>query len=133
MNSTVHELLKGWCVYLVLLFCESIIHPMNKFEVLSISLLCGLCLCAADCQILQAQDIISQINITSSPNSVGSGTQAQAWWWNPDDNTSVLIGTYATTGTSNFTPGSDRKVLVLDNAASTVWPHLEPPTNLRVN
>jgi hypothetical protein len=49
-----------------------------------------------------------------------SGTQAKAWWWNPDDNTSVLIDTYNTTGTRNFTPSSVRKVLVLDNAASNL-------------
>jgi hypothetical protein len=71
------------------------------------------------------------------------GTQAKAWWWNPDDNSSVLIGTYATTGTRNFTPGSARKVLVLDNAASglaapgstTYSAHSvapSPPTHLRV-
>lgn len=68
-----------------------------------------------------------------------SGTQAKAWWWNPDNNTSVLIGTYNTTGTRNFTPSSARKVLVLDNTASSLaapgttvysWP--SPPTNLRV-
>jgi hypothetical protein len=49
-----------------------------------------------------------------------AGSNAKCWWWNPDDNTSVLIGTYATTGTRNFTPSSARKVLVLDNAASSL-------------
>lgn len=71
------------------------------------------------------------------------GTQARAWWWNPDDNTSVLIGTYSTSGAGNFTPPSARKVLVLDNAASvlaapgtTVYytsdeVSLSPPTGLQ--
>ena len=49
-----------------------------------------------------------------------SGSQAKCWWWNPDDNTSVLIGTYNTSGTRNFNPSSARKVLVLDNAASNL-------------
>jgi hypothetical protein len=55
--------------------------------------------------------------VTVDMTKIG-GTQAKAWWWNPDDNTSVLIGNYNTTGTRNFTPVSARKVLVLDNAAS---------------
>lgn len=58
-------------------------------------------------------------SVTVDMTKVG-GTQARAWWWNPDDNTSVLIGTYSTTGARNFTPASSRKVLVLDNAASTL-------------
>lgn len=68
-----------------------------------------------------------------------AGTQAKAWWWNPNDNTSVLIGTYNTTGTRNFTPGSARKLLVLDSAASgleapgtTVYFSLSAPENLRI-
>ena len=44
-----------------------------------------------------------------------SGSQVKAWWWDPDDNSSQLIGIYSTTGTRNFTPGSARMVLVLDN------------------
>jgi uncharacterized protein DUF4038/collagenase-like protein with putative collagen-binding domain len=46
-----------------------------------------------------------------------SGSQVQAWWYNPDDNSSALIGTYPATGTRSFTPASARKVLVLDNAS----------------
>lgn len=46
-----------------------------------------------------------------------SGTQASAWWWDPDDNSSALIGAYPTTGTMNFTPSSARKVLVIDDAS----------------
>jgi len=44
-----------------------------------------------------------------------SGTQANGWWYNPDDNSSVFVGTYPTTGTRNFTTGSAGKVLVLDD------------------
>lgn len=72
-----------------------------------------------------------------------SGSQAMAWWWNPDDNSSSLIGTYNTTGTHNFTPSSARKVLVLDDASknlaapgTTVYSidkiPPSPPTNLRI-
>jgi hypothetical protein len=72
-----------------------------------------------------------------------SGSNAKAWWWNPADNTSVLLGTYDTTGTRNFTPSSGRKVLVLDNVASglaapgtavysTDKVSPSPPANLRV-
>jgi hypothetical protein len=49
-----------------------------------------------------------------------AGTTAKAWWWNPDDNSSVLDGTYSTTGTRNFTPASVRKVLVLDDASKNL-------------
>jgi hypothetical protein len=72
-----------------------------------------------------------------------SGTQAKAWWWNPDNNSSSLIGTYNTTGTQNFTPSSARKVLVLDDAGknlaapgTTVYSidkiPPSPPTNPRI-
>jgi hypothetical protein len=57
--------------------------------------------------------------VTVNMTKIG-GTQTKAWWWNPNDNTSALIGTYNTTGTRNFTPGSARKVLVLDNTASNL-------------
>jgi hypothetical protein len=49
-----------------------------------------------------------------------AGSNAKAWWWNPDDNSSSLIGTFATTGTRNFTPSSARKVLVLDDASKNL-------------
>ena len=72
------------------------------------------------------------------------GTQAKVWWWNPDDDTAVLLGTYNTAGSRSFTPSSARKVLVLDNEASnlaapgtTVYYSADggqpsPPTNLQV-
>ena len=44
-----------------------------------------------------------------------AGTNAKAWWFNPDDASTSLIGTYATTGMRNFTPNA-RRVLVLDDA-----------------
>lgn len=72
-----------------------------------------------------------------------SGSQAKAWWWNPDDNSSSLIGTYSTTGTGKFTPSTARKVLVLDDGSknlaapgTTVYSTDKippsPPTNLRI-
>jgi hypothetical protein len=57
--------------------------------------------------------------VTVDMTKIG-GTQAKAWWWNPDDNFASSSGTYATTGTRNFTPPGARKVLVLDNAASNL-------------
>lgn len=51
-----------------------------------------------------------------------NGTSAKAWWWDPDDNTYELIGTYATSGTRDFTPGESRLVLVLDNLDSGLAP-----------
>ena len=57
--------------------------------------------------------------VTVDMTKVG-GTQARAWWWSPGDNTSVLIGTYSTSGTKNFTPSSVGRVLVLDNVASNL-------------
>ncbi len=44
-----------------------------------------------------------------------AGTNAKVWWFNPDDASTSLIGTYPTTGMRNFTPNA-RRVLVLDNA-----------------
>jgi hypothetical protein len=49
-----------------------------------------------------------------------AGSQTKAWWWNPKDNTSVVIGTFNTTGTMDFTPSSAGRVLVLDNAAANL-------------
>jgi hypothetical protein len=46
-----------------------------------------------------------------------SGSNVKCWWWKPDDNSSTLIGTYANTGTRNFTPPNARLVLVLDDAS----------------
>lgn len=72
-----------------------------------------------------------------------SGSIAKCYWWNPSDNSSVLIGTFNTTGTRNFTPSSARKVLVLDNESlglaapgTTVYSPDKvppsPPTDLRI-
>jgi hypothetical protein len=47
-----------------------------------------------------------------------SGQQATAYWWNPNDNTSTLIGTYANAGTQDFTPSNSGMVLVLDDINS---------------
>jgi uncharacterized membrane protein YgcG len=43
-----------------------------------------------------------------------NGAQAKVWWWNSNDNTSTLIGVYATTGTQEFTPAIGGMVLVID-------------------
>jgi len=43
-----------------------------------------------------------------------NGSQAKVWWWNPIDNTSTLIGVYATSGTQEFTPVIGGMVLVID-------------------
>jgi hypothetical protein len=59
-------------------------------------------------------------NVVTVDMSTIGGTQAKAWWWSPRDNTSVLIGTFATTGTRSFTPSSAERVLVLDNAAANL-------------
>jgi len=47
-----------------------------------------------------------------------SGQQAKAYWWNPNDNTSTLIGIYATTASQTVTPSSDGMVLVIDDEAA---------------
>jgi hypothetical protein len=61
---------------------------------------------------------------TTAPVTVNmtkvAGSNAKAWWWNPDNNSSSFIGTFATTGTRNFTPSSARKVLVLDDASKNL-------------
>jgi hypothetical protein len=45
-----------------------------------------------------------------------SGSYANVWSWNPANNSSSLVGTYATTGTRSFSP-SAATVLVLDDAS----------------
>jgi uncharacterized membrane protein YgcG len=47
-----------------------------------------------------------------------SGQLAKAYWWNPNDNSSTLIGIYATTGSQTVTPSSDGMVLVIDDEAA---------------
>jgi hypothetical protein len=49
-----------------------------------------------------------------------SGSNAKCWWWKPDDNSSTLIGTYASTGSRNFTPPNARLALVLDDASKNL-------------
>jgi hypothetical protein len=44
-----------------------------------------------------------------------SGQQAKVYWWNPNNNSSTLIGTYANTGLQTFTPSNDGIVLVIDD------------------
>jgi cellulose 1,4-beta-cellobiosidase len=56
--------------------------------------------------------------VTVDMTKIG-GTQARASWWNPDDNTTTLIGIYATNGSMSFTPSSARRVLILDSVDIT--------------
>jgi hypothetical protein len=50
-----------------------------------------------------------------------SGSEATAWWYDPIDGTPILIGTFATAGSRQFTPSSNRDwVLVIDDAALDV-------------
>jgi hypothetical protein len=52
-----------------------------------------------------------------------SGTSAVAWWYNPTNGQPTQIGSYATTGSKQFTPPtSEEWVLVLDNALARVAP-----------
>ena len=46
-----------------------------------------------------------------------SGTQANAWWYNPRSGQATLIGTYPTTGSRTYTPASGDWVLVVDDAS----------------
>jgi hypothetical protein len=47
-----------------------------------------------------------------------SGTQAKAWWYDPTNGQASLIGTFATTGSRDFTnPTNSSWVLVIDDAA----------------
>ena len=57
--------------------------------------------------------ILAQVTVDMSKVS---GSYANVWSWNPADNSSSLIGTYATTGTMSFSP-SAATVLVLDDAS----------------
>jgi hypothetical protein len=72
-----------------------------------------------------------------------SGTQVNAWWYQPSSGTATLIGAYANTGSRDFTPGSSGDwVLVLDDASrnfpapgsegGTAPKVPSPPTNIMV-
>jgi hypothetical protein len=52
-----------------------------------------------------------------------SQSQAKCWWFNPRDGSSILIGTFAATGTRKFTPpdGNDW-VLVIDSNGANLAP-----------
>lgn len=67
--------------------------------------------------------------ITVDMTKIG-GTQARAWWFNVADGTSTDLGGFSTTGTRNFAPPGQRRVLVLDDASlslaapgTTVYPN----------
>lgn len=46
-----------------------------------------------------------------------SGTQAKAWWYDPDNNSAQEIGNFETKGARSFTPTKARMVLVIDDAS----------------
>jgi hypothetical protein len=55
--------------------------------------------------------------VTISMSQV-SGGSAKAWWFNPRTAEATLIGTYPTTGSTNFTPPDTNDwVLVVDDAS----------------
>lgn len=56
-----------------------------------------------------------------------SGSNAKAYWWDPDDNSYTIIGTYATSGSRNFTPSQSGVVLVIDDTQSKFGPPGEIP------
>jgi len=65
-----------------------------------------------------------------------SGSQAKAWWYNPQTGAAMLIGVYANSGSKAFTPpDSNDWVLVIDsNAAGLAAPGAGtplPPTGLQ--
>ncbi|HET7540237.1 MAG TPA: DUF4038 domain-containing protein [Polyangiaceae bacterium] len=52
-----------------------------------------------------------------------SGSQAQAWWYNPRSGQSSLIGTFPTTSSEPFTPPADGDwLLVIDDTAQNLPP-----------
>lgn len=55
-------------------------------------------------------------------SKITSGTsQAHGWWFNPSDGSTTLIGTYANTGSHDFTPPDSRDwVLVIDAAEANL-------------
>jgi hypothetical protein len=58
---------------------------------------------------------INMAGITSS------SSMANAWWFNPSSAAATLIGTYANSGTNNFTPpDSNDWVLVIDDASANL-------------
>lgn len=66
-----------------------------------------------------------------------AGSRAKAWWFDPRAGTAVLIGSYETTGSRDFSPPSvDDWVLVLDDERRGFDPPgsriVQPPSNLRV-
>ncbi len=60
--------------------------------------------------------------VTVDMSKVG-GTQARSWWFNPRTAASTELGTFATSGTRDFTPpDSSDWVLVIDNASLNLGP-----------
>jgi hypothetical protein len=60
--------------------------------------------------------------LTVNMSKISSASKrAKCWWFNPRNGSSSLIGTFANTGTRNFTPpGSNDWVLVIDDASATL-------------
>jgi PKD repeat protein len=58
-----------------------------------------------------------------------SGQQAKAYWWNPNDNISTLIGTYAATGAKDFNPNNADMVLIIDVDSAGLCTPGQPSAN----
>jgi hypothetical protein len=64
----------------------------------------------------------SQKKITVDISAI-SGTEANAFWYNPRDGSSQQLGSYPTTGSRQFTPPTDDDwILLLDNASLNLTP-----------
>jgi hypothetical protein len=86
----------------------------------------------------------TNLPITVDMSKISSGgSVARVWSWNPSNNAATLIGTYATTGTQNFSPSAGM-VLVIDDdgkgypvPGSSPLPYSAPtlpaPTGLRIS
>ena len=58
-----------------------------------------------------------------------SADTANAYWWNPSNNTSTLIGAYATDGLHEFSPDSGGVVLVIDAEGTSSPPSAPLPVH----
>ena len=69
-----------------------------------------------------------------------SGTQAIAWWYDPDNNSAQEIGSYETKGERSFTPTKGRMVLIIDDLSlnlpapgSKPYSDIQPPNPIATN
>ena len=75
---------------------------------------------------IDGQTIVSYIptqrQVTVNMSKItDSGNQARSWWFNPRNGSATLIGTYANSGSRNFTPPDTNDwVLVIDSASANL-------------